>query len=219
MVNHGLTTGAMFFLVGIVWEKKGTLRFAELGGLAKAAPIFAAIFLAVVMSAVGLPGLNGFVGEFLVLVGTFVTHRWWAVVATSAVVTGAIYMLWAYQRVFHGPALASDSKVSDISWRQIAAVAPLLVGIVFLGVYPKPFLDRVTPSVNYLLAHVEQAAPNAHVPPSTTLHVTFNVPANQNVLSSTSKTTGSKGPAATGTSATGASGGAKSVSASKGGVG
>ncbi len=213
MVNHGLTTGAMFFLVGIVWEKKGTLRFSELGGLQKATPILASIFLVVVLAAVGLPGLNGFVGEFLVLVGTFVTHRWWAVVATSAVVTGAIYMLWAYQRVFHGPMVAPEpsgdeieselsggggvavatrtkaaTKVTDMSWGQIAAVAPLLAGIVFLGVYPRLFLDRVTPSVNYLLAHVEQEAPNAHVPPATTQHVTFNVPADQNVLVSPAKT-------------------------------
>ena len=103
MVNHGLTTGAIFFLVGVIWERRGTLRISDLGGLQKSMPILAAIFLAVVMSAVGLPGLNGFVGEFLVLVGTFITHRWWAVVATTAIVSGAIYLLWAYQRVFHGP--------------------------------------------------------------------------------------------------------------------
>ena len=167
MVNHGLTTGALFFLVGIVWERRGTLRFTELGGLQKQMPIMAAIFLAVVMSAVGLPGLNGFVGEFLVLVGTFVTHRWWAVVGTVAVVTGAIYMLWAYQRVFQGRSLSPDNdKVTDISWREIGAVAPLLVGIVFLGVYPRPFLDRVTPSVNALLHRVQVVAPSAHVPAS-----------------------------------------------------
>ena len=222
MVNHGLTTGAIFFLVGIVAEKKGTLRFSELGGLAKATPVLAAIFLTVVMSAIGLPGLNGFVGEFLVLVGTFITHRWWAVVGTTAVVTGAIYMLWAYQRAFHGPLLATDAKVTDISWRQIAAVAPLLVGIVFLGVYPKPFLDRVTPSVNYLLAHVEQAAPNAHVPSVTTNHVTFSVPANQNVLSTTtksSKVAGGSAGGAPGASSGAASGGATPVPTTTGGVG
>ena len=84
MVNHGLTTGAIFFLVGVIWERRGTLRISDLGGLQKSTPILAAIFLVVVMSAVGLPGLNGFVGEFLVLVGTFITHRWWAVVATTA---------------------------------------------------------------------------------------------------------------------------------------
>ncbi|HWE57921.1 MAG TPA: NADH-quinone oxidoreductase subunit M [Acidimicrobiales bacterium] len=181
MVNHGLTTGAIFFLVGIIWERRGTLRFSDLGGLQKSMPVFAAIFLAVVMSAVGLPGLNGFVGEFLVLAGTFLTHRWWAVVGTVAIITGAIYLLWAYQRVFQGRVLnPANENVRDITWREITAVTPLLIGIVFLGIYPKPFLDRVTPSVNYLLQRVEIAAPNAHVPASTT-KLSVNVPDDQNV--------------------------------------
>jgi NADH-quinone oxidoreductase subunit M len=180
MVNHGLTTGAIFFLVGIIWERRGTLRFSDLGGLQKSMPIMAATFLVVVMSAVGLPGLNGFVGEFLVLVGTFLTHRWWAVVATVAVVTVAIYLLWAYQRVFQGPVTnPANEGVRDITWREIGFVAPLLAGIVFLGVYPRPFLDRVTPSVNYLLDRVEQAAPNADVPKTKT--VTYSLPASQDV--------------------------------------
>lgn len=183
MVNHGLTTGAIFFLVGVIWERRGTLRFADLGGLQKAMPILAAIFLAVVMSAVGLPGLNGFVGEFLVLAGTFVTHRWWAVVGTVAIITSAIYLLWAYQRTFQGRITnPANEAVRDISWLEIGAVAPLLAGIVFLGVYPRPFLDRVTPSVNYMLNRVERIAPNADVPASTTRHVTFSVPANQDVM-------------------------------------
>ena len=181
MVNHGLTTGAIFFLVGMLWERRGTLKFSELGGIQKAAPILAAIFLVVVMSAVGLPGLNGFVGEFLVLVGTFVTHRWWAVVGTTAIVTGAIYMLWAYQRVFHGPISEVNAKVRDISWREIGAIAPLLAGILFLGVYPKPFFDRVNPSVGYLLGHVQQVAPNAHVPSQGQSAVQYTVPADQDV--------------------------------------
>jgi NADH-quinone oxidoreductase subunit M len=181
MVNHGLTTGAIFFLVGVIWERRGTLRISELGGLQKSAPILAAIFLVVVMAAVGLPGLNGFVGEFLVLVGTFITHRWWAVVATTAVVSGAVYMLWAYQRVFHGPVSAVNAAVRDISWREIAAVTPLLAGILFLGIYPRPFLDRVTPSVNHLLAHVETVDPSAHVPSTGQAAITYSVPADQNV--------------------------------------
>jgi NADH-quinone oxidoreductase subunit M len=180
MINHGLTTGALFFLVGVIWERRGTLEIRRLGGLQKSAPILAAIFLAVVMSAVGLPGLNGFVGEFLVLVGTFVTHRWWAVVATTAVVTGAIYLLWAYQRVFHGSPVGPNAAVRDISWREIGAVAPLLAGIVFLGVFPKPVLDRITPSVNYVLAHVQSVDPSAHVP-QRGQNLTFRVPADQDV--------------------------------------
>jgi NADH-quinone oxidoreductase subunit M len=187
MVNHGLTTGAIFFLVGVIWERRGTLRFSDLGGLQKSMPVMAAIFLAVVMSAVGLPGLNGFVGEFLVLAGTYVTHRWWAVVGTVAVITAAIYMLWAYQRVFQGPVRnPANRAVADISWREIGAVAPLLAGIVFLGVYPRPLLDRVTPSVDYLLQRVEAAAPSAHVPAVTT-RLRIVVPASQAVISPPAK--------------------------------
>jgi NADH-quinone oxidoreductase subunit M len=194
MVNHGLTTGAIFFLAGIVWERRGTLSFRDLGGLQKSMPVMAGVFLAVVMSAVGLPGLNGFVGEFLVLVGTFATHRWWAVVATVAIITGAIYLLWAYQRVFQGPVLnPGNAGVRDLTWREIGAVAPLLAGIVFLGVYPRPFLDRVTPSVSYLLDRVEQVAPNAGVPSSTTSKVTFSIPADQNLLSGPAGATASAG--------------------------
>jgi NADH-quinone oxidoreductase subunit M len=182
MVNHGLTTGAAFFLVGMIWERRGTLRFADLGGLQRAAPVLAAIFLVVVLSAVGLPGLNGFVGEFLVLVGTFITHRWWAVVGTTAVVSGAIYLLWAYQRVFQGPVrVEGNAAVRDITWREIGAIAPLLLGIVFLGIYPKPVLDRITPSVNHLLAHVQHVAPNARVPAPTGPAVAYSVPASQDV--------------------------------------
>ena len=181
MVNHGLTTGAMFFLVGMIWERRKTLRFSELGGLQKSMPVLAAVFLVVVMSAVGLPGLNGFVGELLVLVGTFITHRWWAVVGTTAVVTSAVYLLWAYQRVFHGPTRPENAGVSDISWRELGAIAPLLAGIVLLGVYPKPFLDRVTPSVDHLLAHVVHADPSVHVPSEGRGTIRYTVPANQNV--------------------------------------
>ena len=181
MVNHGLITGALFFLVGVLWERRGTLRFSDLGGIAKSAPILGALTLAVILAAIGLPGLSGFVGEFLVLVGTFVTHRWWAVVATIAVVTGAVYMLWAYQRSYHGPVKAGNEAIRDISWREIGAVAPLMAGIVFLGIYPKPFFDRVTPSVGYLLQHVEHVAPNAGVPRPGPNAVTYTVPADQNV--------------------------------------
>jgi NADH-quinone oxidoreductase subunit M len=180
MVNHALTTAAIFFLVGMVWERRRTLRFKDLGGIHKSAPVLASVFLFVVLSAVGLPGLNGFVGEFLVLVGTFITHRWWAVVATTAVISSAIYLLWAYQRVFHGPVEGANKEVKEISWREIGAITPLLIGIVLLGVYPRPFFDRVNPSVNYLLGHVARTAPNAGVPASDTKFI-YTVPADQDV--------------------------------------
>ncbi|HET9061243.1 MAG TPA: NADH-quinone oxidoreductase subunit M, partial [Acidimicrobiales bacterium] len=128
MVNHGLSTGALFLVVGMVWERRRTFDFKQLGGLQSVAPVLGWVFIVVIMSDIGLPGLNGFIGEFLVLVGTFLTHRWWAVVATSGVVLGAIYLLWAYQRVFHGPAQAINAGIKDMSWAERAAVAPLLAG-------------------------------------------------------------------------------------------
>lgn len=179
MVNHGLSTGALFLLVGMVWERRKTYRFAELGGLQTVAPILGWVFMAVIMSDIGLPGLNGFVGELLVLLGTFITHRWWAVVATVGVVLAAVYLLWAYQRVFHGPAQAVNAGVRDMTWAERLTVAPLLAGIIFIGVYPQPLLTRVQPAVDHLVAHIEYADPSFSVPASGTGHGIFAVPADQ----------------------------------------
>jgi NADH-quinone oxidoreductase subunit M len=198
MVNHGLTTGAMFFLVGMIWERRGTFKISELGGLQKSAPILAAVFIVVTMSAVGLPGLNGFVGEFLVLVGTFITHRWWAVVGATGVVSSAIYLLWAYQRVFQGKAVGANATVVDMTWRERGAILPLLVGIVFLGVYPKPFLERVTPSVGYLVQHVEHVDPSFHIPKQGQAQVTYSVPSDQNVNAGPQTPSGISTPAVAG---------------------
>ncbi len=156
MVNHGLSTGALFLLVGMIHERRHTREIAELGGLQKPAPLLAAAFTVVMLSSIGLPGLNGFVGEFLVLLGAFVAHRWWAVVAAAGVVVAALYLLWAYQRVFHGPAEGANAEIPDLSLREGLTLAPLVVLIVFLGVYPKPVLDRVEPAVTALVAHVDE---------------------------------------------------------------
>ncbi len=164
MVNHGLSTGALFLLVGMIYERRHTRQIAELHGLQKSVPIMAAVFLVVMMSSVGLPGLNGFVGEFLILIGTFITHRWWAVVGSTGVILAAVYLLWAYQRVFHGVPEGENAKMLDMTLREKAMMAPLLLGIVFLGVYPKPVLDRIQPSVNHLIAHVQHVDPALHIP-------------------------------------------------------
>ena len=156
MVNHGLSTGALFLLVGMIYERRHTREIAELGGIQKVAPVFAGVFMVVMLSSIGLPGLNGFVGEFLVLIGTFVTHRWWAVVATAGVIFAAIYLLWAYQRVFHGRAEGANATFPEMTMRERAIMAPLVILIVFLGVYPKPVLDRIGPSVTDLVRHVEE---------------------------------------------------------------
>jgi NADH-quinone oxidoreductase subunit M len=192
MVNHGLTTGALFFLVGMLWDRRKTLRISELGGLQKSAPVMAAVFIVVIMAAVGLPGLNGFVGEFLVLVGTFITHRWWAVVGTSGVILSAIYLLWAYQRVFQGKTSLANEGVGDMTWREKGAIAPLIIGIVFLGVYPKPLLDRVTPAVSHLVEHVHAADPGFTIPAKGRTTITYSVPASQNVDGATTTPAGVK---------------------------
>ncbi|MGI9034150.1 MAG: NADH-quinone oxidoreductase subunit M [Acidimicrobiales bacterium] len=155
MVNHGLSTGALFLLVGMIYERRHTRQISQLGGIQKAAPVFAGVFMVVMMSSIGLPGLNGFVGEFLVLIGTFVTHRWWAVAATAGVILAAVYMLWAYQRVFQGRPEGANATFPEMTWAERATLAPLLVAIVFLGIYPKPVLDRIGPSVTALVRHVE----------------------------------------------------------------
>jgi NADH-quinone oxidoreductase subunit M len=155
MVNHGLSTGALFFLVGMIYERRHTREIALLNGLQKVAPIMAGVFTLVMMSSIGLPGLNGFVGEFLVLLGGFTAHRWWAVVAATGVILAALYLLWAYQRVFHGTPDGDNLSFRELSFREGMLMAPLVGLIVFLGVYPKPVLDRMEPSVDALIVHVE----------------------------------------------------------------
>jgi NADH-quinone oxidoreductase subunit M len=157
MLNHGLIVGALFLLIGFIYQRRGTWQTNELRGLQKVAPVMAGVFTVVMMASIGVPGLNGFVSEFLVLSGTFLTHRWWAVVAVVGVIVAAIYLLWAYQQVFHGVPKSEDEKTRDLSWLERLVVAPLIILIVFLGVYPKPVLDRINPSVNQLVAHVEHA--------------------------------------------------------------
>jgi NADH-quinone oxidoreductase subunit M len=127
-----------------------------LKGLQSPAPVLAGVFTVAMMASIGLPGLNGFVGEFLVLIGTFVAHRWWAVAATAGVIVAAVYLLWAYQQGFHGEPTEADTKTRDLGWNERLVIAPLVILIVALGVFPKPVLDRINPSVNQLVVHVDQ---------------------------------------------------------------
>ena len=157
MINHGLSTGALFLLVGWIYERRHTRQIAELGGLQRVAPVFAAVFMVVMLSSIGLPGLNGFVGEFLVLVGTFVSRRWWAVPATAGVILAALYLLWAYQRVFHGEPTGDNTSFAEMTLKERAVMLPILAGIVFMGVYPRPVIDRIEPSVKQLVDRVHQA--------------------------------------------------------------
>jgi NADH-quinone oxidoreductase subunit M len=155
MVNHGISTGALFLLVGMIYERRHTREISALKGLQKSAPIMAAVFTVVMLSSIGLPGLNGFVGEFLILVGSFLTRRWFTIIAALGVILAALYLLWAYQRVFHGEPDEENADMPDMTWREGLVMAPLLALIVFLGVYPKPMLDRIEPAVARLVAHIE----------------------------------------------------------------
>jgi NADH-quinone oxidoreductase subunit M len=147
MVNHGLSTGALFLLVGFVYERTHTRDLARMGGLGRRVPVLAGFFLVVALSSLALPGLNGFVGEFLVLLGTFVVSRPFAVAAALGVVLSAIYLLWAYQRLMHGDlGPASEGSFRDLSIREYAALVPIVAAIVAIGAYPKPFLERIEPA-------------------------------------------------------------------------
>ncbi len=156
MVSHGLSTGALFLLVGVIYDRRHTRMMADFGGLAKSMPVYATIFIIVALSSAGLPGLNGFIGEFMVLSGTFQTMQWYAVVAASGVIIAAIYLLWLVQRVFFGALDKEENKgLPDIAWNEFLAVAPILVFIVWIGIYPNTFLKPMTPAVQELLATVE----------------------------------------------------------------
>ncbi|MBA3289536.1 MAG: NADH-quinone oxidoreductase subunit M [Acidimicrobiia bacterium] len=156
MVNHGLSTGALFLLVGWIYERRHTRAIAELKGIQTVAPIFAAGFMVVMLSSIGVPGLNGFVGEYLVLIGSFLTARWWTVVAAAGVILASVYLLWAYQRVFHGEPDDDNRTFAELRPREGLVLSVFVGLIVFLGVYPKPLIDRVEPSVNALVTHVEE---------------------------------------------------------------
>jgi NADH-quinone oxidoreductase subunit M len=148
MVNHGLSTGALFLLVGMLYDRTHTRDLGKLGGLARRVPILAGFFLVVALSSLALPGLNGFVGEFLILLGTFDANRLLAVIASAGVVLSAIYLLWAYQRTMHGDLPADLAETPDVSAREYAFLVPVVVAIVAIGVFPKPLLDRIEPSAD-----------------------------------------------------------------------
>jgi NADH-quinone oxidoreductase subunit M len=159
MVNHGLSTGALFLLVGMLYDRRHTRLIADFGGLASKMPIFAAFFLVVALSSLGLPGLNSFVGEFLVLLGAFQAMPFYAVVAALGVILAAVYMLWMYQRTMFGEITHAENRsLSDMSPRELVVVLPLVLVILWIGLYPHPFLHRMATSTK---AIVEQVVPAA----------------------------------------------------------
>jgi NADH-quinone oxidoreductase subunit M len=161
MVNHGLSTGALFLLIGFLYERRHTREIAAFGGLSKQVPVYAGLFLVVVMSSLALPGLNGFVGEFPILLGTFQSVPWAAVLGSFGAVLAALYLLWAYQRMFQGPLEGAENEATtDLTTREIGIMVPLVALIVLIGVYPQPLYDLVEPAVADVLAAVTVPAGN-----------------------------------------------------------
>ena len=161
MINHGISTGALFLIVGMIYERRHTREFSEYGGLWQVMPIYAGITLVVALSSMGLPGLNGFVGEFTILLGAWgagspggsLGSSWYAGLAAGGVILAAIYMLYMFGKMFLGPLTVEKNKsLKDLNWREIITLAPLLVLIFWIGLYPKPFLDLISPAVANLLA-------------------------------------------------------------------
>src|SRR5882724_8594730 len=159
MVNHGLSTGALFLVVGMLYERRHTRLIAEFGGLWKPLPALSALFLIVCLSSLGLPGLNGFVGEFLILLGAFQVDRTVAVLATTGIIFAAVYLLWMYQRVFFGVITnEANRRLPDLSAREWAILLPILLLIVWIGVYPASFTGMTEASVEALIAQVQTKA-------------------------------------------------------------
>jgi NADH-quinone oxidoreductase subunit M len=155
MVNHGISTGALFLLVGVVYERRHTRMISEYGGLTKVMPVYAVVFMIVMLSSIGLPPLNGFIGEFLILLGVFQANVWYGVLAATGVVLGAIYMLWLYQRMFFGEVTnEKNSELKDLTRLELAVFIPLIFLIFAMGVYSKPFISRMEPSVNLFIETV-----------------------------------------------------------------
>jgi NADH-quinone oxidoreductase subunit M len=168
-LNHGISTGALFLLVGVVYERRHTREISEYGGLSKVMPVYAAVFLLMTMSSIGLPTLNGFIGEFLILQGAFLHSIMWAAFAASGVVLGAAYMLYLYQRTMFGKVEnPKNEKLPDLSLREFATFAPLIVLAVWIGLYPKPFLDRLQTSVQHVVLRVSPEYTNAYAECNTT---------------------------------------------------
>jgi len=157
MLNHGISTGALFLLVGILYERRHTREISEFGGVAHRMPVYAAFFMVIALSSIGLPGLNGFVGEFLILLGTFSENWVYAVFASSGVILAAVYMLWMYQRVFLGEVDREENRnLSDLSGREIVMILPLIIIALWMGVAPGGFLGKMDASVRKSLERVEE---------------------------------------------------------------
>jgi len=162
MINHGLSTGALFVLVGMIYDRRHTRMIADFGGLAAVTPVYAAFFMVIMLSSVGLPGLNGFVGEFLILLGAFrsvaLGSPVYAIFAAGGVILAAVYLLWSYQRVFFGTVTHDANRgVADMTPREWAVLVPIVILVIWIGLYPSTFLDKSAASARRLIEQVETA--------------------------------------------------------------
>jgi NADH-quinone oxidoreductase subunit M len=170
MISHGFSTGALFLLIGMLYERRHTRLIEDYGGIARVVPIFSLILTVVALSSIGLPGLNGFVGEFLVLLGSFAAFPWATGIATTGVIFAAAYLLWALQRmIFNRLDDRENEHLSDLTPRELAVMLPLVVGIVWLGLYPAPVLRRTEPATR---RYLEATAPRFGPTPAATLGAT-----------------------------------------------
>jgi NADH-quinone oxidoreductase subunit M len=155
MLNHGLSTGALFLLVGMIYERRHSRMIDDFGGLWKQLPVFSSVLMLVTFSSIGLPGLNGFIGEFLILLGAFGVAPGWTALAATGLILGAVYMLWMFRRVIFGPlARPENQKLQDLDARELVILAPIVALIVVMGMYPQPFLSRMKPSVDLTLKKI-----------------------------------------------------------------
>jgi NADH-quinone oxidoreductase subunit M len=162
MINHGISTGALFFLVGMIYERRHTRMIDSYGGIARVVPLFATLLTIVSLSSIGVPGTNGFVGEFLVLLGSFRTHPILAVVSATAVIFAAAYLLWAIQRILFNKLDKPENRhIPDLNARELALMVPLIAAIVWLGVYPQPVISRMEVAATKFVQHVETRASRA----------------------------------------------------------
>jgi NADH-quinone oxidoreductase subunit M len=158
MVNHGLSTGALFLIVGVVYERRHTRLIADFGGLSSRMPVYAAVFLIMTLASIGLPGLNGFIGEFMILMGTFPVSWLWTAIAATGIVLGAGYMLWLFQRVMFGKIVhPANESLKDLTARELLTFLPLLVLVFWIGIFPKPFLDVIDKPVEKIVRLVNPA--------------------------------------------------------------
>lgn len=159
-ISHGISTGALFLLIGMIYERRHTRMIEDFGGIAKVMPVFAFFLTIVALSSIGVPGTNGFVGEFLVLVGSFPTQPYYTLIATTGVIFAAAYLLWAVQRIIYNPLVKPENlalKGMDLNWREIGLLTPLLIGILWIGVYPKPVLQKTEAAAERIVRQAEAA--------------------------------------------------------------